>query len=99
MVYAVVTQAAHSRLCMLGALKMWVFARVAHQAGFIDLGHGELRKLANFGYIPASVNVRFARTVAAFASNSFAAMFKGNAGVRIGREFLRGLLVARGAGF
>lgn len=75
-----------------------MLACVASQAGFIRLRRGELRKLPDLCHVAAAVHVRFDRAMAALVADALAAVFKGKALVRIGGEFLCGLLVASGAG-
>ena len=98
LVNAVATQAAHSSFRVLGTLEIGVLARVAGEAGFIDLRCGEVLELPDLRDISTAVHVRFSRTMAALATDTLAVVFKSEARVRIGGEFLRGLFVARGAG-
>jgi len=76
-----------------------VLPGVAFQTRFIRLLRGESLELPNLGYIPASVHVGFTGTVTAFAANPRSAVFQGKALVRIRREFVCYLRVARGTSF
>jgi len=53
-----------------------VVARVAGLARFIRLRCGEIRKLPDFCYVAAAIHVRFARAVAALATDAFFPVFQ-----------------------
>jgi hypothetical protein len=69
-------------------------ARVALQAGGIDLFGRGLGRVEDFGYVPAAFNVSAARTVATFAIRTRHAVLVHKLCVRIALEFLGYFFVA-----
>jgi len=72
-------------------------ARVALQAGRIDLFGRSLGGIEDLGHVAAALNVGFARPVTALARYSGASVFQGQFAVRIVGESLRFRCVACGA--
>src|SRR3954471_22202494 len=79
---AVAAQAAHIVLAMGRAFEIRVLPLVAAQASRIDLFGRCLRGIEYLGDIPATVDVRLARTMASFTRDARLAMHLGNSGVR-----------------
>ena len=96
---AVAAYTAHIVLTVRSPLEIRVLALVTTEAlGIYFLGRG-LGRIENLGYVPAPVNVRLSRPMAAFAGNSAFPMRLGEFGMRIRSESFGYLLVTGGAGF
>ncbi len=97
--YAVAADATHVGLAMARTLEVSVLALVATQAFCIHFFGGRLGRVEYLGDVSAPINVRFTRSVTAFAGYSVFAVRLGQLGVRIGTEFLTNLFVAGRADF
>jgi hypothetical protein len=82
-VNTVATYAAHIVLAVRATLKVGVLSLVATQALRIHLLGGCLCGIEDLCYISATIDVRFARSVAAFAGNAGLAMLLSQPGVWI----------------
>src|ERR1035441_2284692 len=81
------------------ALKVGVLALVTTQALGVYLLGRSLGWIEDLGYIAATLNVSFARSVAAFASDPGLAMHFSQLAVRVGNEPFRHFFVAGRASF
>jgi len=98
LVDAVTTGAADESIAMGGPIEVRVIAGMAGQAPFRDLFRCRFCELKDLGRIPAAIDMGLARSVAAFACHSLAAVLKGQLGMRIAGEALHLILMAGGAG-
>lgn len=95
---AVAAGAADALLCVLRAREVGVRPAVAAQAGLVDLRGRHFGEAANLRDVAPALDVRLARTMAAFAGDAFTGVLEREPGVRIGSEFLHDIFVAGGAG-
>jgi len=92
--HAVAISATHIRLAMGGTLEIGMRPGVAFQARSVYELRRRLAELKNLRYVAAAVDVRLARPVAAFASDSLAAMHERKMSMGIGLKFLGQIAVA-----
>jgi hypothetical protein len=97
--HAVATGAAQSGLAMSGLFEVGVRCCVAAEAGSVDLFCRRLGKLKNLRNVATAIDVKLARSMAAFAGHSLAAMQQGKAGMRVCPKLLNNLAMASLAGF
>ena len=99
LVDTVATGAADESIAMGGPVEIWVIANMAGQASRSNLFWGCFGELEDLGRVSAAVDMGLARSVAALACHSLAAVLKCQLGMRIFREALHLVLMAGGAGF
>ena len=98
LVGAVAARATDQSLAVSGPLEVWVRANVARQALLLYLLRRCLCELKDIARDPAALNMGLTGSVATFACYAFAAVFKGQLGMRIIAETLHLGLMAQGAG-
>jgi hypothetical protein len=91
--------AADESIAVGGSVKIRVIANMASQASLSNLFRVCFCELKDLGRVPAAIDMGLARSVAALARHSLAAVLKCQLGMRISGEALYLVLMAGGAGF